>query len=291
MAEDSAQSSPGEAQTTDQGPERTLQPIRSYAALGDSFTEGMMDPSPDGEPNRFFGWADRLAIKLSESPIGDPGLGYANLAIRGRMLERIIDEQVPKALDLKPDLVSFVGGGNDCLRPTADIDALGAMVERAIVALREAGIQVLLGNGYDAEMFTPVLRTLRPRVGVYNSHLWTIAHRHDCFMLDLWGLRRLYAKQMWAEDRIHLSTEGHTVVSELALTTLEGGTLTGRGFRVPKGPARTVRQAVNEEASWVRTHVGPWVNRRLHRTSSGDAIDPKYPGFVPVSEIPRPGAE
>ncbi|MYM20663.1 SGNH/GDSL hydrolase family protein [Brevibacterium sp. 5221] len=280
--------SPSAAPEAPVAADRELGTIRRYAALGDSFTEGLMDPSPDGAPNRFLGWADRLALGLAESPVAGPELEYANLAVRGRLLERIIEEQVPAALELKPDLVSFVGGGNDCLRPGADIDGLAAQLERAIIALRAEGIQVLLGNGYDTQMFTPVLRALRPRVAIYNSHLWTIAHRHDCFMLDLWGLRRLYAKQMWAEDRIHLSSLGHATVAATALGVVEGSTPAGRGFRIPPAPARRVRQAVTEEAHWMRTHVGPWVSRRLHGTSSGDLLEPKYAGFVPVSRLPVP---
>jgi lysophospholipase L1-like esterase len=36
--------------------------ITSYVAIGDSFTEGLDDPSPSGA---YRGWADRLAGRLS----------------------------------------------------------------------------------------------------------------------------------------------------------------------------------------------------------------------------------
>jgi lysophospholipase L1-like esterase len=52
-------------------------PVRSFVALGDSFTEGVGDPYPDGT---FRGWADRFAAQLAAA---SPGLRYANLAIRG----------------------------------------------------------------------------------------------------------------------------------------------------------------------------------------------------------------
>ena len=35
-----------------------------------------------------------------------------NLAIRGRLLIPILEEQLPVALELKPNLVTFYGGGN-----------------------------------------------------------------------------------------------------------------------------------------------------------------------------------
>ena len=46
----------------------------SFAALGDSFTEGVGDPSRDGTGCR--GWADRFAGHLATR---QPGLRYANL--------------------------------------------------------------------------------------------------------------------------------------------------------------------------------------------------------------------
>ncbi|MDN6746339.1 MAG: SGNH/GDSL hydrolase family protein, partial [Brevibacterium sp.] len=39
-----------------------LQTITSYVAIGDSFSEGLMDHDPNHE-DRYLGWADRLADK------------------------------------------------------------------------------------------------------------------------------------------------------------------------------------------------------------------------------------
>ncbi len=91
---------------------------RRYVAMGDSLTEGLVDPYPDGSPR---GWADRFAGHLAAAA-GEP-LQYANLAIRGRLLRPIIAEQLEPALALKPDVVSLWGGGNDIMRPRVDVDA------------------------------------------------------------------------------------------------------------------------------------------------------------------------
>lgn len=261
--------------------------FRSYVAIGDSFTEGLMDFADDPEhsdpaTDGFRGWADRLAEQLVTSPAGSPDLTYANLAIRGRLTDQVLTEQLPRALELAPDLVSICTGGNDCLRPYTNIDDLADELETAIVQLREAGIAVLMANGFDTETASPLLRAVRPRVATYNSHLWTIAQRHGCYMLDLWGLRELYAPQMWADDRIHLSAEGHELVSRQALATLEGTAATRRGFAMPERPGRPVRQAVTEETAWVRTHLAPWVSRRLRGVSSGDGLVAKLPTLTPV---------
>jgi lysophospholipase L1-like esterase len=233
---------------------------------------------------RFRGWADRLAEQLVTSPAGSEDLTYANLAIRGRLADQVLAEQLPRALELAPDLVSICAGGNDCLRPYTDIDALATEMEKAIIRLREAGIAVLMVNGYDTETASPLLRAVRPRVAIYNAHLWTIAQRHGCYMLDVWGLRDLYAPPMWADDRIHLSAAGHELVSQQALATLEGTPGTRSGFAMPERPGRQVRQTVAEEAAWVRTHLAPWVSRRLRGVSSGDGLEPKQPGLTRVRE-------
>src|SRR5262245_54681781 len=114
-------------------------PWSRYVAIGDSFTEGLWD-SPDGPDAPTRGWADVLAARLSARRVaaGEEPLSYANLAIRGKLLRPILVDQVPAALELKPDLVSLVGGGNDILRPAADVDRLARNLEAAVVRLREA---------------------------------------------------------------------------------------------------------------------------------------------------------
>jgi lysophospholipase L1-like esterase len=87
---------------------------RSFVAVGDSFTEGMDDPYPDGT---YRGWADLVASRLA---VDAPDFRYANLAIRGRLFPNVVAEQVPAALAMKPDLISFAAGGNDVLRRSFD---------------------------------------------------------------------------------------------------------------------------------------------------------------------------
>ena len=89
-----------------------------YVAIGDSFTEGYGDPDP-GSPGGLRGWADRTAEVLA--PRVDD-FGYANLAVRGRLLGRIVDEQIEPAVALRPDLITVSAGGNDVIRPGTDPD-------------------------------------------------------------------------------------------------------------------------------------------------------------------------
>jgi hypothetical protein len=41
--------------------------------------------------------------------------------------------------------------------------------------------------------------------------------------------------------------------------------------------------ARREDARWAREYLAPWVNRRLHGTSSGDGVVAKRPALTPVS--------
>jgi hypothetical protein len=210
---------------------------------------------------------------------------YANLAVRGRLLRPILREQVPAALELRPDLVSLVGGGNDMLRPVADPDRMAVELERAVVRLREAGADVLLGTGVDSKD-SPLVSRTRHRTALYNTHIWSIARRHGAHVVDLWGMRSLRDWRMWAGDRIHLTTEGHRRVAQGALVAL-GLTPDDERWDDPLSPLPPVPRAerVRENAQWVRQHVYPWATRRLRGRSSGDTRRPKRPEPVTVEVV------
>ncbi|NEB61078.1 SGNH/GDSL hydrolase family protein, partial [Streptomyces diastaticus] len=71
------------------------------------------------------------------------------LAVRGRLLDQIVEEQVPRAKELAPDLVSFCAGGNDIIRPGADPDDLAERFERAVADLSNAVGTVMVTTGFD----------------------------------------------------------------------------------------------------------------------------------------------
>ncbi|MBO3088735.1 SGNH/GDSL hydrolase family protein [Cellulomonas dongxiuzhuiae] len=253
-----------------------------YVACGDSFSEGLWD-APDGRDAPLRGWADQLASHLSRrrTAAGLDPLEYANLAVRGRLMRPILHEQVPAALALEPDLVSVIGGGNDILRPSVDVDRVAADLERVVAGVRSRGVDVLLGTGFDVRG-NPLVRTTRARVGIYNAHIWSIARRHGAYVLDPWGMRSLLDWRMWSEDRIHLTTEGHTRVAQGALVAL-GQAPDRADWDDPLAPLPPVPrlERARADARWLRDHAYPWATRRLQRRSSGDLLTAKRP--VPTS--------
>ena len=255
-----------------------------YVAIGDSFTEGVSDPDPGAE-DTYVGWADRLATSLADLAEADGrDFGYANLAIRGRLLADITQRQLPEALDLEPDLVSIVGGGNDILRPRADIDSLAVQLEEAVMRIRATGADVLLATPTDPRE-APVLKHVRGRNATYAAHVWTIARRHGCAVVDLWGNEALRDWRMWGEDRIHLTSRGHDRVARSALAALGHGDINGDwSVPLPDKPTPTRAEQLRADREWAGTYVRPWVQRRLTGRSSGDGRAPKRPGLAPPGE-------
>jgi lysophospholipase L1-like esterase len=287
--------------------------VASFAALGDSFTEGLDDPRSGGG---YRGWADRFASHLAAST---PGLRYANLAVRGKLLGEVISGQLPAAIDLAPELVSIAAGGNDLLRPGADPDLLAEVFDAGVVSLTAAGCRVLVFTGFDPNTF-PVIRWIRGRVAVYNMHLRAIADRRGCLLVDLWSMPVLRDPRVWSQDRLHLNGEGHRrvalracevvgiPVSEDWRETLPPGGLRGAGglwgaggslgawgvvgAGQPRGagglrgaggalgagqPLARWVAARRLDVRWARRYAMPWVRRRIRGVSTGDGLLPKRP--------------
>ena len=139
---------------------------------------------------------------------GTDGLVYANLAIRGRLLGQILDEQVEPAVAWRPDLISLSAGGNDVIRPGSDPDALAARLDRGLGRLASTGATIVLFTGVDVA-FSPVFRPIRGKVAIYNEHLRVLAAKHGARIADQWGLTSIHDARMWAVDRLHLNPAGH----------------------------------------------------------------------------------
>jgi lysophospholipase L1-like esterase len=260
--------------------------IGSFVAIGDSFTEGLDDPLPDGG---FRGWADRVAAVLAERV---PGFRYANLAVRGKLLAEVIAEQLPRAIDMAPDLVSVAAGGNDILRGT-DVDILAARFDAGVARLQAAGCRVVIFTGFDPRVF-PVIRLLRGRIAAYNMHLRGIADDRGADLVDLWSMRVLADPRMWSSDRLHLSSEGHRRVALRSCEIL--GVPQPEDWRVPlplaplaqaTGPAAVWVSARRQDLRWAKEFAMPWLNRRMHGTSSGAGLPPKRPDLAPMETLTR----
>src|SRR6201981_3574970 len=100
---------------------------------GGSITLGMGDPDPSG------GWRGRARHLACGLP--DPELH--NLAVLGAQAKHVERDQLPAALELRPDVASVVVGINDTLRAGFDPEHTGRCAARTVAALKASGAIVL----------------------------------------------------------------------------------------------------------------------------------------------------
>ena len=247
-----------------------------YVAIGDSFTEGVGDELPDGHVR---GWADLVAQGWAD--LSGETVQYANLAIRGKLVWPIVEEQLEPALALKPTHLSFNGGGNDMLRPRTSVAHVVAAFETVVRRCDEQGVQLILLSGANPSAQLPLSRVIQRR-GDLLSHAVEarFADRRDIVRAYNWFDRELATPSYWSEDRLHMNTRGHHRVAARVLTAL-GFEPPAAWWSLPPLPAAAVRGA-----AYYRQHVGPWVRRRLTGTSSGDGRVAKFgewAEFAPAS--------
>lgn len=247
---------------------------RRFVAIGDSFTEGVGDVADDGS---LIGWADRLAGHLATA---DPELTYANLAIRGRKTPQVYAEQLEPALALKPDLVSVACGVNDVLRWSCDTAVIGDRMEQMVRAFRATEATTLLFCLPEFSAVHPAGRLIGARVQTLNRRIAGIAADHGATLVAL-PLEMLRDRSIWSADGLHLNPLGHARVAR-GVAELLGLDPDPSEPEVPPRPERDLPHRVLDRATWVGTHVAPWVYRRMTGRSSGDGITAKRPALRPL---------
>jgi lysophospholipase L1-like esterase len=245
-----------------------------FVVVGDSFSEGVGDPNLL-YPNGFRGWADRVARQLGRQ---DKRWEYANLAIRSKLLDEVVAEQLGPALALEPTHLSFYAGGNDLLSLRTDMDGLVRRYEAALVRLVDSGAQVLVFTTFDTRT-TFLLEPLRRRILLFNEAVRRLADQHGALLLDHTLMREYDDPRLWAFDKIHMSRLGHKRMAAFVLAAM-GVPHTLRVKELGPRERRRWTTAVGDELLFVRSEVIPLVRRRLAGVRDGDAAVPKWP--VPI---------
>jgi lysophospholipase L1-like esterase len=250
--------------------------FRSYAAIGDSFTEGVGDELPDGGVR---GWADLVALGLAlaarERHGADTEFGYANLAIRGRLLGPIVDEQLDAAIALGPDLLSLNGGGNDIMRPKVSIESVADRLAEAAEKAMAAGIHVLLLSGGNPTKHIPLGSRIEVRCEELARAVRARVPASDTVtFVDNWADAELTELRYWSVDKLHLNALGHRRVASNVLQAL--------GTSVPDWGDESLELKRPGTIAYWRGYVLPWIGRRLTGRSSGDGREPKRPTLLPV---------
>lgn len=250
-----------------------------FAAIGDSFTEGVGDELEDGSVR---GWADLVATGLAHA--SPDGIEYVNLAIRGRLIRPIVEDQLQAVLSLDPlpTLISFNGGGNDMMRPGFGVERVMTYAQRVAEQCAQHGVDLLILSGGDPSERLPRGSVMRRRGDEFLAATKQFVAQHPSVtMVDNWSDSELRRPAYWSADRLHLGPLGHARVAARVLTALGVETpLPHAGDVVPPPTGFGV------ETRYYARYVLPWMARRLTGRSSGDGREPKFGNWTHIPPHP-----
>ncbi|HEX4952157.1 MAG TPA: SGNH/GDSL hydrolase family protein [Thermoanaerobaculia bacterium] len=253
-------------------------PFHRYVAIGDSSTEGLIDPDGVGG---YRGWANRLAERIATV---QGGLLYANLGIRGRRTRQILDLQLPRALALEPDLVTLFCGTNDVIGRRFEAAVVAADVEAMQRALVRAGATVLTFTLPDLAPVMPLAKRLAPRVRELNDALRATAAATGALLVDFEAFPIASDPRLWHEDRLHANALGHERIAAALAQALGLPGADGTWAEpLPALPAPTRVERLAAELAWMRRYLLPWLWRHFRGRSTGDGLAAKRPDLAPVT--------
>jgi len=248
-----------------------------YVAIGDSSTEGLNDP--DGEGG-FRGWANRLAEHIAHE---QGSLLYANLAIRGRRVGEILDEQLEPALAMRPDVATLFAGTNDVVANDFDPGSVRRDLEEMQRRLVESGATVLGFTLPDLAPVMPMGRLVSDRVETLNEIFRVASKATGAILVDFAAYPMASDRRIWHEDRLHANALGHERIAG-ALAHALGLPESDASWKDPlphESPLGTLDRLA-QEASWIARYFIPWVWRRLWGRSSGDGRVAKRPQLTEI---------
>ncbi|WAJ47118.1 SGNH/GDSL hydrolase family protein [Mycobacterium sp. Aquia_216] len=251
---------------------------RRYVAIGDSQTEGLWDGD---ETTGLLGFADRLAVMLDSL---NPGLQYANLAVRSKRLGDVLREQVPQALAMQPDLITVCAGMNDVIQPGRAFPGALAELDVLYAALAESGATVVTTTFPNVAQFLPFGRIVSKRLARINNAIVVAAERHGFRLVDLFNAASMRDWDTWSYDRVHASSKGHILFAAAAAEALNLPDSNHDWAMPHPDPTRlTVTPGGYGKLRWTQENFFPWVWRRMRGLSAADGRFPKRPELEPVS--------
>ncbi|MFF2386075.1 GDSL-type esterase/lipase family protein [Streptomyces sp. NPDC058108] len=189
---------------------------------------------------------------------------FTNLAVSGAQTRDVLERQTPRALALRPDVVSVVIGVNDTLRYTFDIHAVAARLDEVYAAFRNQGAVLLTACLPDpgAMLGLPgaLARPLARRQRAVNAVVHALSERYGAVHVHAAEGAWLTDRALWSADRLHPGERGHR---QLALrfhaSLVREGVATGPGpSPEPEFPAPTRSASL----WWLATAGTGWVARR-----------------------------
>ena len=186
----------------------------NYVALGASDTVGVGAPNPEKD-----GWVPRIFQKLA------PGSKVVNLGISGARLSDLMTQQLAKAIDAKPDLVTVWSVVNDL---NANVDIAG--YERDLLKMvgdltAKTNARVVVGNAPDLALVPAYTKmgipadALRAETMKWNQAITRVIGRYPnrAYLVDLYARSGEIEidPNLVAGDDFHPSTKGYAKLAEV----------------------------------------------------------------------------
>lgn len=249
-----------------------------YVALGDSQTEGLWDGD---DASGLAGFADRLAVMLDDLR---PGLQYANLAIRGRQIRDVLDDQLPRALDMRADLITVCIGMNDMTRPGAGFERALEQLDQMHVRLAFSGATVVTTTFPDLARILPIGRVLARRLVTINAQIRDAAAAYGFRLVDLFAAPSMTQPDTWSLDRVHGSPKGHALFAAAAAEALGlPGSSHDWADADPGAALPSFRSRMYSQFLWTQNMLMPYLWTHLRGKAVGDGRDPRRPELEALS--------
>lgn len=230
----------------------------TVVVLGDSTAAGFGDPVEHG---KFRGFGPLLTRAMGEPE----RIRLVNVGRSGARVRCVRRDQVPVAIEARPQVAMLVVGLNDTLRADFRSDDIYTDLSEVVTVLTACGAMVLTVRYHDHGRVLPLpgrlARALTARIDELNAVIDRVVREHDVHCLDLAALPACYEFSTWSIDRLHPSERGHRLLArgfaELLLAA---------GHAVPGLESINESDGVvptrSQQLHWLVTRGIPWFCRR-----------------------------
>ena len=184
----------------------------------------------------------------------------------------------PRALAMRPDLITVCVGMNDITRPGLLFDRALADMDLLHERLVQSGATVVTTTFPDIARIVPVGRMMTSRMLRIERVHRHGGRPHGFRLVDLYRAPSMSQPDTWSDDRVHGSTKGHILFAAAAAEALNLPA-SNHDWAQP-GPAaveETLRSRAHSQLLWTKNMLAPWLWHHARGKSSGDGRVPKRP--------------
>jgi phosphatidylinositol alpha 1,6-mannosyltransferase len=188
---------------------------RHFVALGDSLPVGVGDPV-EGIPH--IGWTEQAAAIFRKE---NPDLLFTNLGEAGCKACTVKTNQLPKALELCPDLVSIQVGSNDAVDRAWSAQNYYETLSAIANPLSSLEATLLILTSHNPAGLPRKMGLLARRFKEMIEVMRSVSQEYDAIFVDLTSSKAGSHLDHWSADRWHPNARGYRAACEVVLSSLK----------------------------------------------------------------------